>query len=155
MQAATRIGIHLIFFVRFIFISFPKVSRNFGWWNHFFTKTQSYSPQNSTKRHTDVFMRMFWNTYTENFGKYPEKCIYCSSNTRLKVPLKILFLKCSKKKGYSKISKFPRSFRKCVPFSFTLQACEVKFPTSIKTPQQKVFPVSFVRKQCKWRHFIK
>ena len=24
---------------------------------------------------TDVFMRMFWNTYTENFGKYPEKRI--------------------------------------------------------------------------------
>ena len=24
---------------------------------------------------TDVFMRMFSNTYTENFGKYPEKRI--------------------------------------------------------------------------------
>ena len=35
---------------------------------------------------TDVFMRIFWNTYTENFGKYPEKSIQCSSNTRLKLP---------------------------------------------------------------------
>ena len=24
---------------------------------------------------SDVFMKMFWNTYTENFGKYPEKRI--------------------------------------------------------------------------------
>ena len=28
MQAATRVGIHRIFFVRFILISFPKVLRN-------------------------------------------------------------------------------------------------------------------------------
>ena len=39
------------FFVRFIFISFSNVSKNGRWWSHFFTKTQSYSPQNSTKRH--------------------------------------------------------------------------------------------------------
>ena len=36
-------------FVRFISISFPRVLRNCRWWSHFFTKTQSYSPQNSTK----------------------------------------------------------------------------------------------------------
>ena len=43
------------FFVRFIFFAFPKVSRNCRWRSHFFTKTQSYSPQNSTKPHHRCF----------------------------------------------------------------------------------------------------
>ena len=25
---------------------------------------------------TDVFLRVFWNNYTKNFGKYPEKGMY-------------------------------------------------------------------------------
>ena len=51
MQAATRIGIHRIFFARLIFISFAKVSRN--------------SPQRAIVHRTllnaitDDFMRMF------------------------------------------------------------------------------------------------
>ena len=94
------------FFVRFIFFAFPKVSRNCRWRSHFFTKTQSYSPQNSTKPHhrcfhEDVLKHLHWKLW--------------------------------------KISTFPKSFRKCVAFSLTLQVYKVKFGTSIKTPQRKCF----------------
>ena len=86
---------------------------------------------------TDVFMRIFWNSCTENFGKYSEKCIYWGCNTRLKAPLQVLFCKCSGKKDNLKISKIPKSLFKWASFYLTLYACKSKFSTSIKTDQNK------------------
>ena len=59
MQAATRIEIHRIFFVRLIFISFPKFQEIVADAVTFFTKTQSYTPQNSTKHHHRCFHEDF------------------------------------------------------------------------------------------------
>ena len=98
------------FFVRFIFFAFPEVSRNCRWRSHFFTKTQSYSPQNSTKPHHRCFHRMFWNTYTENFGKYPEKRIKCSSNTRLKFLCRYFSVSAQKRKDILWFRHFPKAF---------------------------------------------
>ena len=86
---------------------------------------------------TDVFMRIFWNTCTENFGKYSEKGIYWSCNTRLKALLQVLFCKCSEKKDNLKISKIPKSLFKWVSFYLTLYVSKSKFPTSTKTDPNK------------------
>ena len=84
-------------------------------WGHFFTKTQSFHIT-LLNAITGVFMRIFWNSYTENFGKYLEKRIWWSSNTKLKIRLEILCWKCSEKKGNSKISK--KRPNKSVPYEF-------------------------------------
>ena len=44
-------------------------------WNQFLIKTYDYSPQPSTLLNftTGVFIRLFWNSGTENFGNYLEK----------------------------------------------------------------------------------
>ena len=60
-----------------------------------------------------------------------------------------------KRKDILRFRNFRRSLHKCVPFSLTLQGCKAKSPTLTKQTPTKVFPVSFVRKQSKWRHFIK
>ena len=59
---------------------------------------------------TDVFMRMFWNTYTENFGKYPEKRIKCSSNTRLKFLCRYFSGSAQKRKDILRFRHFPKDF---------------------------------------------
>ena len=89
----------------------------------------------------------------QKLWKISQKRIQCSSNTRLKVPLQIPFWKCSKEKGYSKISKFPSSLRKCVPFSLTLQGCKAKFPTSTKTDPNKSVSCEFCLETVKMKAF--
>ena len=59
LQAATRIGIHRIIFCGVIFL----------------LQNRAIVHRTLLNAITDVFMRMFWNSYTENFGKYPEKRI--------------------------------------------------------------------------------
>ena len=58
-------------------ISPPKTSKNRLWWSHFLIETRDYSLQAVTLLNyiTDAFMRVLWNTHTENVAKYPWKRI--------------------------------------------------------------------------------
>ena len=57
-------------------VSSPKIWKNGLWWSHVLIK-QNYSLQPKTLLNfvTDAFMRVLWNYCTENFGKYPGKCM--------------------------------------------------------------------------------
>ena len=72
MQAATRIGIHHIFFYEAYLYLISKSFQKLSLLEPLFLLKQSYSSQNAV---ADVFMKIFWNTHTKIFGKYPEKRI--------------------------------------------------------------------------------
>ena len=63
--------------------------------------------------------------------------------TGLKPPLQILFWKCSKGKGSSKISKTTNNFGKAASSSLALQACNLEFQASAKQLQEKSFLLVF------------
>ena len=106
-------------------------------WNQFLIKTYDYSPQPSTLLNftTGVFIRLFWNSGTENFGNYLEKRMQYSIQQKKNVSLlrtayyrtkkymTKLFRKCSERKGCSKTLNIPkRTFAK---LSLTLlRLCE-------------------------------
>ena len=76
MQAATRIGIHRIFFLRGLSLShFQKFQEIVADGVTFLLKYRAVLRRTLLNAIADVFMRMFSNTYTENFGKYPGKRI--------------------------------------------------------------------------------
>ena len=76
MQAATRIGIHRIFFLRGLSLShFQKFQEIVADGVTFLLKYRAVLRRTLLNAIADVFMRMFSNTYTENFVKYPEKHI--------------------------------------------------------------------------------
>ena len=52
-----------------------EISGNIDWWSHFLIKTHKYGIQRRTLLNfvTDTFVSVFWNNFTENFGKYTEK----------------------------------------------------------------------------------
>ena len=82
------------------------------------------------------------------YRKYPEKLIYRSSNARLKAPLQILFCKCSDKKEYSEISKFPDNvFAGVTSFLFRYRPANHNSSLQRKPTPIKEFLVSFDRKQ--------
>ena len=132
-------------------ISSLNTSRNCLWWGYFLIKTQEYcqQPKFLLNSITDVFMRVFWNSCTKNFGTIPEKRMLQSfllinlydhslHHTGLETPLKILFWKCLGRKECSntlKISK--RSLCKTTPFSLPLQACSSEFLASTKSNSEK------------------
>ena len=70
LQFATRIGIHHKYFFMDKFIS-----KNCLWRNYFLIKIQDYCqrPKFLLNSVIDVFLRVFWNRCTKNFGNYPEK----------------------------------------------------------------------------------
>ena len=76
MQAATRIGIHRIFFLRGLSLShFQKFQEIVADGVTFLLKHRAIVHRTLLNAIAGVFMGMFRNTYTENFGKYPEKRI--------------------------------------------------------------------------------
>ena len=111
MQAATRIEIHRIFFCEvFLYL----ISKCFKKWSlmesFFFTKTRAIAHRTLLNTIIDVMMRCFEIPTPKTLENIQKKSIYCSFNTRLKVPPQIQYCRCSKEKGYSKISKFPEAF---------------------------------------------
>ena len=144
MQAATRIGIHCIFFLWGLSLShFQKFQEIIADGVTFLLKHRAIVLRTLVNAITYVFMRMFWNTYTENFIQKNLFSVVLIPGWR--IPVHILFWKRSKKKGYSKIPKFLRGLRKYLFFSLTLQTCKAKFPSSTKQTPTKV--------SCKWRHY--
>ena len=134
------------FFVRFIFILFPKGSRNCRWWSHFFTKTQSYR----------MFSHDFsWGCFETRTPKTLENIQKNVFSVALRLDWKFLcrYFSWSAQKRKD-ILRFSRSFR----FRLFLLRCRLAKQNSLLQQKQsptKVFPVSFVRKQSKWRHFIR
>ena len=132
-------------------ISSLNTSRNCLWWGYFLIKTQEYcqQPKFLLNSITDVFMRVFWNSCTKNFGTIPEKRMLQSfllinlydhslHHTGLETPLKILFWKCLGRKECSNTSKISkRSLCKTTPFSLPLQACSSEFLVSTKSNLEK------------------
>ena len=49
--------------------------------SHILSKTRAYGIQRRTLLNfvTDAFVSVFWNSFSENFGKYTEKCMQWSS----------------------------------------------------------------------------
>ena len=63
----------------------------------------------------------------------------------LKLPLQILFEKCSEGKGCSKILKIPKNFCKIVSSFPMLQACSLEFLASTKQTLRNMFPISVLK----------
>ena len=97
-------------------------------------------------------MRVFRNSCTKNFEKYPEKHMYWSSfliqlyeyslqpTAKLKTPPQIFSLKSSGRRGCSEISKIHKKYLQNCFFSLTLQDCNPEFLTSAKKdPIENIF----------------
>ena len=78
---AARIGINRKLLCRNNLIT--EISGNIVWWSHLI-KTDEYGIQRRTLLNfvTDAFMSVFWNSFTENFGKHTEKRVKWSSPKR-------------------------------------------------------------------------
>ena len=114
----------------------------------FFNIKQDYGLQSRTLLNsiTDDLMRVFWNSCIENFGKLSEKNMWWSSllielheySLQPTTGLHYRYiLRMLRKKGWSKISKIPKTLSESVPFSLTLQPWIPEFLTSANADSKK------------------
>ena len=124
MQAATRVeilwGSSLSHFQRFQEIVADGVI--------FSLKHRAIVHRTLLKAITDVFMRIFWNTYTKNLKVHWKfLCRYFSGSAQ-------------KRKDNLRFRSFPEAFANvCLFLKRYLRYITLRYVTSIKTPRQKCF----------------
>ena len=132
MQAATRIEIHRIFFCEvYLYLIFKCFKK----WS--------------------LMELMFWNTFTENFGNMQTNVFSAFLIPEWKFLCRYFTGSAQKRKDILRFQHFPEAFTNVCLFLLRYKLAKQNSLLHRKQTPAKVFPVSFVRKQSKWRHFIK